>query len=46
LKTLEEAQEALSGAMRRLETQEDMEAIRTYEADTEKPECGEDNHLS
>jgi hypothetical protein len=32
--------------MRRLETQEGMEAIRTYEADTEKPECGEDNLLS
>jgi hypothetical protein len=46
LKTLEEAQGALSGAMRRLETQEGMEAIRTYEADTEKPECGEDNLLS
>ena len=45
LKTLEEAQEALSEAMRRLETQEDMEAIRTIEADTEKPECGEGDLL-
>jgi hypothetical protein len=46
LKTLEDAQRALSGAMSRLETLEDAEAIRTYEADTEKLERGEGDLLS
>jgi hypothetical protein len=42
LKTFEDTQRALSGAMRRLETPEDVaEAIRTHEADTEKLERGE-----
>jgi hypothetical protein len=42
LKALEDAQRALSGAMRRLETLEGAEeAIRTHEADTEKLERGE-----
>jgi hypothetical protein len=41
LKTLEDAQRILSGAMRRPETLEDAEAIGTYEADTEKLERGE-----
>jgi hypothetical protein len=41
LKTLEDAQRALFGAMRRLETLEDAEAIVTYEVDTEKLERGE-----
>jgi hypothetical protein len=46
LKTLEDAQRALSGAMSRLETLEDAETIRTYEADTEKLERGEGDLLS
>ena len=41
LRTLEDAQRALIGAMSRLETLEDAEAIGTYEADTEKLERGE-----
>ena len=45
LKTLEEAQRALPGAMRRLETLGNAEAIRTYEADTEKLERGEGDLL-
>lgn len=46
LKTLEDAQRALSGAMRSLESLEDAEAVRTYEADTEKLERGEGDLLS
>ena len=47
LKTLDDAQRALSGAMRRLETLEGAEeAIRTHEADTEKLERGEGDLLS
>ena len=47
LKALEDAQRALSGAMRRLETLEGAEeAIRTHEADTEKLERGEGALLS
>jgi hypothetical protein len=46
LKTLDDAQRALFGAMSRLETLEYAEAIRTYEADTEKLERGEDDLLS
>ena len=46
LKALEDAQGALSGAMRRLETLGDAGAIRTYEADTEKLERGEGDLLS
>jgi len=46
LKTLEDAQRALSGAMSRLETPEDAETIRTYEADAEKLERGEGDLLS
>ena len=46
LKTLEDAQRALFGAMRRLETLEDAEAIVTYEVDTEKLGRGEGDLLS
>jgi hypothetical protein len=47
LKTFEDAQRALSGAMRRLETLEGAaEAIRTHEADTEKLERGEGDFSS
>ncbi len=46
LKTLEDAQRVLSGAMSRLETLEDAEAIRAYEADTEKLERSEGDLLS
>ena len=46
LKTLEAAQRALFGAMSRLETLEDAQDIRTYEADTEKLERGEGDLLS
>ena len=47
LKALEIAQRALSGAIRRLETLEDVaEAIGTHEAGTEKLERGEGDLLS
>ena len=46
LKTLDDAQRALFGAMSRLETLEDAQDIRTYEADTEKLERGEGDLLS